>query len=72
MLGVYTKSYNKWYIDSTKQIWNKDLPSDKFQFYVQKMSDDHDFHSYSDEDETFVGEDVFPLGDGADIVLFRG
>ena len=68
VLGVYTKSYYKWYIDSIKQLWKKDLPSGKFRFYGRKMSYDHGFCSYSDENATFLGEDVFALGDGADIV----
>jgi hypothetical protein len=69
VLGVYTKSYNnKWYIDSTKQLWRKDLSSGKFRFYGRKMSYDHGFCSYSDENPTFLGEDVFVLGGGADIV----
>jgi hypothetical protein len=68
VLGVYRKSYNKWYIDSTKELWKKDLPSGKFRFYRRKMSYDHGFCSYLDEDATFLGKDVFVLGDGADIV----
>ena len=64
VLGVYMKSYNKWYIDSTIQLWKNDLLRCKFRFHWRKMSYDHGFCSYSDEDATFLGEDVFVVGDG--------
>ena len=60
-LNFTSKTYNKWYIDSYKEKWKKNLSEDKFRMYRRKQNFNHGFDSYMDTDATFLGNGAFVL-----------
>ena len=70
ILGIYSKTYNKWYTDSESQKWKKEITGGKYRVYARMVKFDHSFGKYRDVNplESSWGiESIYVLCDAKDI-----
>ena len=70
ILGIYSKTYNKWYTDSESQKWKKEITVGKYRVYTRMVKFDHSFGKYRDVNllESSWGiESIYVLCDAKDI-----
>ena len=73
VLGMYTKSYNKWWVSNeTKVAWKVGMAKDKHRVYMQMIKFDHSVGKFKDLKPKMSfkwGEkSIFLLCDAVDIV----
>ena len=70
ILGIYSKTYNKWYNDSESQKWKKEIMWGKYRVHARMVKFDHSFGKYRDVNplESSWGiESIYVLCDAKDI-----
>ena len=75
ILGIYTKTHNKWYIDSASQKWNGSIAEGKYRVYARMIMLNHGFGKYRDVnmlDYSWVSELIYILCDAKHIDGVRG
>jgi len=74
-LGLYTKTYNKWYPDDNCQPWIKNGKKGKYRVLARMVKRDPCFGWYNDvnpQNSHWAPECVYVLCDGKDITAIGG
>eukprot|EP00957_Ditylum_brightwellii_P121786 9287442-Ditylum_brightwellii.AAC.1 len=51
VLGIYTKTSNKWFLcQQGKQSWQQNQPEEKYRVYARMIEFDHSIQAYQDID----------------------
>lgn len=77
VLGIYTKSYNKWYLcDKGWQKWDSDLREGAYRLYARMIEYDHGIGCYEDTDPAVTAnfdlESIYVLCDANYVVDVQG
>ena len=73
VMGMYTKTYNKWYVSETRsESWKKGMAKGKVRVYMRMIMFDHSVGKYKDvkpeESVKWGKRSVFVLCDAGDII----
>ena len=73
MLGIYTKTYNKWFVsEKTKHTWQRGMKKGDVRVYTRMIRFDHAMGKFKDlkpaEPTKWGKKSIFVMCDASDIV----